>query len=135
MKLFGHHHVVVGWKTVQIHSSRLKMAGGGYHFRSHFSLFSFSINNFCYEMAADGHIISKIDRICPLLINDYIKYDFLFLFVVIFWNSLAYGVSVSLLIRYARVCLKYANILFRRSILVSKLLKQGYSSGNFRLLL
>ena len=36
--------------------------------------------------------------------------------------------SVSLLIWYARVCLKYANILCRRSILVSELLKQGYSS-------
>ena len=41
-------------------------------------------------------------------------------------ESPAYGVFVSQLIRYARVCLK--DFLFRGSILVSKLLKQGYSS-------
>ena len=43
-------------------------------------------------------------------------------------ESHAYGVFVSHLIRYARVCLKYEDFLFRGSILVSKLLKQGYSS-------
>ena len=43
-------------------------------------------------------------------------------------ESPAYGVFVSQLIRYARVCLKYEDFLFRRSILVSKLLKKGYSS-------
>ena len=42
-------------------------------------------------------------------------------------ESPAYGVFVSQLIRYARVCWKY-DVLFRGSILVSKLLKQGYSS-------
>ena len=42
-------------------------------------------------------------------------------------ESPAYGVFVSQLIRYARVCSKY-DFLFRGSILVSKLLKQGYSS-------
>ena len=35
---------------------------------------------------------------------------------------------VSQLIRYARVGSKYKDFLFRVSILVSKLLKQGYSS-------
>ena len=39
-----------------------------------------------------------------------------------------YGVFVSQLIRYARVCSKYEDFLLRGSILVSKLLKQGYSS-------
>ena len=43
-------------------------------------------------------------------------------------ESPAYGVFVSQLIRYARVCLKYDAFLFREYILVSKLLKQGYSS-------
>ena len=43
-------------------------------------------------------------------------------------ESPAYGVFVTQLIRYARVCLKYEDFLFRGSILVSKLLKQGYSS-------
>ena len=40
----------------------------------------------------------------------------------------SYGAFVSPLIRYARVCSKYEDFLFRGSILVSKLLKQGYSS-------
>ena len=40
-------------------------------------------------------------------------------------ESPAYGVFVSQLIRYARVCSKF---LFRGSILISKLLKKGYSS-------
>ena len=40
----------------------------------------------------------------------------------------AYGVFVSQLIRYARVCSKYKDFLFRGSILVSNLLRQGYSS-------
>ena len=40
----------------------------------------------------------------------------------------AYGVFVTQLISYARVCSKYEDFLFRRSILLSKLLKQGYSS-------
>ena len=40
-------------------------------------------------------------------------------------ESPAYGVFVSQLIRYPRVCSKYENFLFRGSILVSKLLKQG----------
>ena len=39
-----------------------------------------------------------------------------------------YGVFVSQLISYARVCSKYEDFLLRGSILVSKLLKQGYSS-------
>ena len=43
-------------------------------------------------------------------------------------ESPAYGVFVSQLICYARVCSKYEDFLFRGSILVSKLLKQGYSS-------
>ena len=43
-------------------------------------------------------------------------------------ESPAYGVFVSQLIRYARVCSKYEDILFRGYILVSKLLKQGYSA-------
>ena len=40
----------------------------------------------------------------------------------------AYGVLVSQLICYARVCSKYEDFLFKGSILVTKLLKQGYSS-------
>ena len=43
-------------------------------------------------------------------------------------ESPAYGVFVSQLIRYARVGSKYEDFLFRGSILVSKLLQQGYSS-------
>ena len=43
-------------------------------------------------------------------------------------ESPAYGVFVSQLIRCARVGSKYEDFLFRGSILVSKLLKQGYSS-------
>ena len=43
-------------------------------------------------------------------------------------ESPAYGVFVSQLIRYARIGLKFEYFLFRASILVSKLLKQGYSS-------
>ena len=43
-------------------------------------------------------------------------------------ESHAYSVFVSQLIRYARICSKYEDFLFRGSILVSKLLKQGYSS-------
>ena len=43
-------------------------------------------------------------------------------------ESPAYGVFVSQLIRYARVGSKYEDFLFRGSSLVSKLLKQGYSS-------
>ena len=43
-------------------------------------------------------------------------------------ESPAYGAFVSEVIRYARVCSKYEDILFRGSILVSKLLKQGYYS-------
>ena len=35
---------------------------------------------------------------------------------------------VSQLIRYAQVCSAYEDFLFRGSIMVSKLLKQGYSS-------
>ena len=38
------------------------------------------------------------------------------------------GVFVSQLIRYAGVCSKYEDILFKGSILVAKLVKQGYSS-------
>ena len=40
----------------------------------------------------------------------------------------AYGVFVSQLIRYARVCSTYEDIQFRGSILVSKLLRPVYSS-------
>ena len=43
-------------------------------------------------------------------------------------ESPAYGVFVSQLIRYARVCSKYEDFLFRGSVLVSKFLQQGYSS-------
>ena len=43
-------------------------------------------------------------------------------------ESPAYDVVVSQLIRYARVCSKYEDFLFRGSILVSRLLKQEYSS-------
>ena len=43
-------------------------------------------------------------------------------------ESPACGVFVSQLIRYARVGSKYEDFLFRESILVTKLLKQGYSS-------
>ena len=39
----------------------------------------------------------------------------------------AYGVFISQLIRYARVCSRYNDFLYRGSILTSKLLKQGYS--------
>ena len=40
-------------------------------------------------------------------------------------ESPAYGVFVAQLIRYARVCSKDEDFLFRGSILVSKLMKQG----------
>ena len=43
-------------------------------------------------------------------------------------KSPAYVVFVSQLICYARVCLKYEDFLCRGSIMVSKLLKRGYSS-------
>ena len=43
------------------------------------------------------------------------------------WTT-AYGDFVSQLICYVRVCSKYEDFLFTGSILVSKLLKQGYSS-------
>ena len=43
-------------------------------------------------------------------------------------ESPAYGIFVSQLIRYARVCSKYKDFLFNNSILISKLLKQGYYS-------
>ena len=43
-------------------------------------------------------------------------------------ESPAYGVFVSQLILYAQVCSKFEDFLFRGSILVSKLLKQRYSS-------
>ena len=43
-------------------------------------------------------------------------------------NRMVYGVFVSHLICYARVCSKYEDFLFRSSILVSNLLKQAYSS-------
>ena len=49
-------------------------------------------------------------------------------------ESPAYGVFVSHLMRYVRVCSKHEDFLRRGSILVSKLLKQGFSSRNFRLL-
>ena len=42
-------------------------------------------------------------------------------------KSPAYGVFISQLIRYARVCSRYNDFLYRGSILTSKLLKQGYS--------
>ena len=48
--------------------------------------------------------------------------------VVIFQNPLHMVFFVSQLIRYARVGSKYEDFLFRGYILVSKLLKQGYSS-------
>ena len=47
-------------------------------------------------------------------------------------ESPAYGVFVSLLIRYARVCSNYEDFLFRGSILVPKLVKQGYSSNKLQ---
>ena len=43
-------------------------------------------------------------------------------------ESPIYGIFISMLIRCARVCSKYKDFLFRGSILVSKLLKQGYYS-------
>ena len=43
-------------------------------------------------------------------------------------ESPAYGVFVSQFIRYARVCSRNENFLLGGYILVSKLLKQGYSS-------
>ena len=46
-------------------------------------------------------------------------------------ESPAYGAFVSQLIRYARVCSKHEDFLFRGSILVSKFLKQGYSLRTF----
>ena len=42
-------------------------------------------------------------------------------------ESPAYGVFISQLIRYARVCSRYNDFLYRGSILTSKLLRQGYS--------
>ena len=50
-------------------------------------------------------------------------------------ESPAYGVFVSQLIRYALVCSKYDDFLFRGSILVSKLLKKDILHRNIRLLL
>ena len=45
-------------------------------------------------------------------------------------ESPAYSVFVSQLVRYARVCSKYEDFLFRGSILVSKLLKRDILHGN-----
>ena len=56
--------------------------------------------------------------------------SFSILKVVISYSS-AYGVSVSQLIPYALVCSIYEDM-FRGSILVSRLLKQGYSSRKLR---
>ena len=42
-------------------------------------------------------------------------------------ESPAYGVFISQSIRYARVCSRYNDFLYRGSILTSKLLKQGYA--------
>ena len=47
---------------------------------------------------------------------------------LIFQNSMHMVFFVSQLIRFARVGSPYEGFLFRGSILVSKLLKQGYSS-------
>ena len=47
-------------------------------------------------------------------------------------ESPEYYVFVSQLTRYARVCSKYVDFLFRGSILVSKLLRQGYSSWKLK---
>ena len=46
-------------------------------------------------------------------------------------ESPAYGVFGAQLIHYDRVCSKYEDFMFRGSILVSRLLKQGYSSDYF----
>ena len=46
-------------------------------------------------------------------------------------ESPAYGVFVSQLIRYAKICSKYEDYLFKGSILVSNLLSRLF--GNFRL--
>ena len=43
-------------------------------------------------------------------------------------ESPAYGVFASQVIRYARGCSKYDDFMFKGSILVSKLLSQGFSS-------
>jgi hypothetical protein len=40
--------------------------------------------------------------------------------------SAAYGVYISHLIRYSRVCTKYSDFLDRAQLLTQKLLKQGY---------
>ena len=40
--------------------------------------------------------------------------------------SAAYGVYISQLIRYSRVCTKYSDFLDRTQLLTQKLLKQGY---------
>ena len=59
------------------------------------------------------------------------------LFLVVRSNipeSPAYGVFVSQLICYARICSKYEYFLLRGSILVSKSLKRDILHGNFRLL-
>ena len=40
--------------------------------------------------------------------------------------SAAYGVYISQLIRYSRVCTKYSDFLDRAQLLTQKLLKQGY---------
>ena len=63
------------------------------------------------------------------LISLYSQFSILY-YVVIFQNPQgpAYGIFVSQLIRYALVCSKFEDFLFRGSILVSKLLKQGYYS-------
>ena len=50
-------------------------------------------------------------------------------------ESPAYGVFVSQLIRYDRVCWKYEDFLFRLSILISKWLSQGFFHIHFTLLL
>ena len=66
-------------------------------------------------------MISLLKRFSHLLL-----FNFFGLQVVIFQNPL--HMVVSQLICYDRVCSKYEDFLFRGSIRVSKLLKQGYSS-------
>ena len=48
-------------------------------------------------------------------------------------ESPAYGVFVSQLIRYARLCSRYEYLMFRVCILVSKLSSQGYSSWKLQI--
>ena len=84
----------------------------------------------CLEFDEDGKFLTRLydkrdDFGFPIVNFPYLSSNIL--------ESPTYGVIVSQLIRYARGCSKYNYFLFRGSILVSKLLKQRYSSRKLQI--